>query len=218
MKNLLISAFILFILLSCEKPPELPLEPKISFRNIEYIDVEDPQARDTLALTIYFEDGDGNVGLDPEQIFPPYHQYEYITDEFGEPIKFGSQPGLPPYNLRDYAIEQVADNDKDTFYVKYNLDHFNIFVDFYTKQKGNYEKFDFLEELNVQGYNARIPFIDNEEERALQGEITYNMSSFAWDILFSIDTLNLRIQIQDRARHKSNIIETGDFTLIGIRE
>ena len=116
------------------------------------------------------------------------------------------------------AIEKVAENEFDTFYVKYNLDYYNIFVDFFTKYKGNYEKVDFVEELNNSGYNGRIPFIANEEERALQGEITYNMSSFAWDILFSIDTLNLRIQIQDRARHKSNIIETGDFTLIGIRE
>ena len=52
--------FIIMLLLfavSCEKPPELPSNPRIEFVSVEFKVVEGGQ--DSLIVSITFEDGDG---------------------------------------------------------------------------------------------------------------------------------------------------------------
>ena len=214
------SAF--FVVLSCARPPELDNVPKISFENIAFREV--PNLQDELILDIYFEDGDGNLGLHPEETYPPYNERLEITDDFGDYYTYPASDTFPEYNVSDWLIrrEVIGTNTTrviDTIYAPLNPDHFNIFVDFYTFVNGNRVLFDFTKELNIRGYDGRFPilFDDIENDRALEGNLRYLMKSSGWLNTFSIDSLQLEIYIQDRALNKSNTITTPKFTLLGIQ-
>jgi hypothetical protein len=111
---------------------------------------------------------------------------------------------------------------RDTLYLRSNPDHFNIEVDFLVKTDPNnsdpeqrFTEFDWRKE-RCSTFDGRFPFL-SETSTALDGSLKYNMESRGFNILFGGQTLKLRIQIKDRALHKSNIVETPEFTLPGIR-
>ncbi|MFW5761057.1 MAG: hypothetical protein ACOCXH_08775 [Cyclobacteriaceae bacterium] len=221
MKYLLyFSAFI--VILSCTRPPELDDTPQISFENIAFREASNNQE---LILDIYFQDGDGDLGLRPEETFPPYNRRNEMTDEFGEVIQYSKRneiDTLPLFNVKDWwVIRDPAEDNKilDTIYAPLHPNHFNIFVNFYVIENDEPKIFDFSEELNVLGYDGRFPilFDDINNERALEGSLRYKMESSGWQDIFSIDSLQLEVYIQDRALNKSNTITTPRFTLQGIK-
>ena len=66
-------------LVSCFDPPEFADEPFIAYDNIRFRPVDG--ASDSLILSFRFEDGDGDIGLGSEELFPPYHASDFIIDE-----------------------------------------------------------------------------------------------------------------------------------------
>jgi len=54
-----------FLLASCVKPPEYPIEPYIEVVGINQ-NVFNELDEDSLSVTLYFEDGDGDIGSDTE--------------------------------------------------------------------------------------------------------------------------------------------------------
>ncbi len=48
-----------FVLSFCTRPPELPVVPEINFESIQFKEVEGP---DSLILSVFFQDGDGDLG------------------------------------------------------------------------------------------------------------------------------------------------------------
>ena len=96
---------------------------------------------------------------------------------------------------------------------------------FIKNNDGTYKEFDWQKEFANypscgETYDGRFPIMtkDLTQKTPLEGTIRYAMKSTGFLILFSIKTLKLRITIQDRALHKSNTVETGDFTLQGIKK
>lgn len=208
----------IIVTLSCTRPPELDNVPKISFENIAFREV--PNGPDELILDIYFEDGDGDLGLRPEETFPPYSQRLFVTDQFGELYTYPATDTFPDYNNNDWFIrkENVGSSvvNKDTIYAPINPNHYNIFINFYVMENGKEVLIDFQEEFNIAGgYNGRFPILFDEpaNDRALEGSLRYRMKSAGWLNIFSIKEIKLEIQIQDRALNKSNIIFTDTFTL-----
>ncbi|MGV3504321.1 MAG: hypothetical protein ACO1O1_11480 [Adhaeribacter sp.] len=93
MKNTLLypPALLLAILLTafgCNKPPEYPVEPNISFKAIEHYPVfTQGVKKDSLIIVTRFEDGDGDLGLSSEEVnHPPYNQGDnnlnYLVETF----------------------------------------------------------------------------------------------------------------------------------------
>ncbi len=76
---------------------------------------------------------------------------------------------------------------------------FNVFVDFYKKNNGIWV-------LDTTNLDARLPFLENESGRELEGE---TQISLLYD--FSVDTFRYEISIKDRALHLSNIITTSEL-------
>ena len=74
-------------LTACESPPSLPLTPSISFNSVEYRP-DDATFRDTIVLTINFQDGDGDLGLGDGPRFnePPYHPFNFVVNDQGESV------------------------------------------------------------------------------------------------------------------------------------
>jgi len=206
------------ILTACHQPPDLPYEPKISFESVRLAEVTD--GPDSLIVSVYFEDGNGDLGLFADETEAPYHPVNVIVDENGDPIYYGTRPpGLPDYNPIDWQI--LRNNDglaTDTILVEINDNHYNYFVRFYQKIGGDYVEFDWRAEPFYQTFDGRFPYlrnIDDYSDRPLEGSLRYSMLSSGWLYVFR-DTLKISVQIQDRALNQSNIVESGDFTMDGI--
>jgi hypothetical protein len=218
MKRILIYIGIIsFLALSfCTRPPELPVIPSIKFESVSFEEVEGP---DSLIFSIFFQDGDGDLGLTSNDIYYPYQAYNVKVDQNGDTLFYGDSPEMPPYNPLDYIITRDEDgNAEDTIWVEINLDHYNIFVRFFEKKNGEYEEFDWRDPPYFQTFDGRFPLLNTRIKdnrlviRPLEGSLRYGMTSSGWLFLFR-DTLKLEIMIQDRALNKSNSVTSPDFTL-----
>lgn len=111
----------------------------------------------------------------------------------------------------------------DTFYYEVNPNYSNIEVDFFIKEGENFTEFDWVSELcggpnqPGLGFDQRFPVL-SKTSTGLDGTLRYAMGSIGMDILFSLKTLKLRVQIKDRALNLSNVVETPEFTLDKIRK
>lgn len=103
---------------------------------------------------------------------------------------------------------------RDTLYYTPNPDHYNIEVDFLVKDPsapGGFKEFDWREEFCTT-FDGRFP-VFSDKPSSIDGILRYSMTSLGFTSVFSIKTLKLRVTIKDRQRHKSNVIETPEFTL-----
>ena len=221
--NLLIAC--LLTLAACYSPPEFPVEPSIGFNNIEFKEVSN--ALDSLIISISFQDGDGDLGLDPNEIQQPYNDIFGIdidppnkvpltySHRFQEPWDT-----LPPYEW-PYICTNYTTNfsgfEGDTLYIQKNEDHNNIFVEYFVKKNGVWSEFDWelsFEPQCTDSYNGRFPYLgDDNAGTPLEGILRYGMTSAGFKLLFRNDTLKLRLRIKDRALNNSNVIETPEFVL-----
>ena len=84
---------------------------------------------------------------------------------------------------------------------------------------GSFEVFDWRTEFEYPGcatsYDGRFPILakngDLSVQSPVEGTLKYGMVSSAFILQFSIKTLKLRVQIQDRLLNRSNVIETPEF-------
>lgn len=128
-----------------------------------------------------------------------------------------------PFDCTNWEIVYKTTNNitsvVDTVYFKLNSDHYNIFVDFLVKNEATqeFEEYDFRKEYCTT-YDGRIPILAKEqgEETPLQGTIRYAMIGTGFKLVFSIKPIKLRVQIQDRALNRSNVILSDAFTLDAI--
>mgnify|MGYP001817447651 FL=1 len=172
-----------------------------------------------MIISVFFQDGDGDLGLTSFDIYEPYQAYDVIRDQNGDTIFYGDDPDMPPYNPLDYIVTRDNDgNPQDTVWVELNPDHYNIFVRFFEKRNGQYEEFDWRQPPYFQTFDGRFPLLNTKIEdqrlviRPLEGSLRYGMTSSGWLFLFR-DTLKIEVMIQDRALNKSNVVSTPDFTL-----
>lgn len=103
---------------------------------------------------------------------------------------------------------------RDTLYFTPNPDHYNIEVDFLVKDPsapGGFTEFDWREEYCTT-FDGRFP-VFSDKQSSIDGTLRYTMASLGFTTIFSIKTLKLRVSIKDRARNRSNVIETSEFTL-----
>ncbi len=78
--------FIMVCFVSCFDPPKFPSVPEIKFNDVEFID--DPStAFDSLIVYIDFKDGDGDLGInpqDPDFISYPFHNSNFFQQNNGQ--------------------------------------------------------------------------------------------------------------------------------------
>lgn len=144
-----------------------------------------------------------------------YYKYEYIyiSEEDGYVIDNTYQvvDTLSAPELPDIYIVL------DTVLYKPNPYHNNIRVDWLVQNNdGSFSVFDWTQISCAPVFNARFPVLE-DRTRAVEGTLRYAMTSIGFLQLFSIKTLKLRVTIWDRALHRSNVIETPQFTLNDIR-
>lgn len=240
-KSLFILFILILVLAACNRPPELPVTPTIEFEKVDFnvVNEGDPLFEATvLTLSINIEDGDGDLGLSGNEDNFPYHPFAVIVDDEGVPIEYGDDPNDPDFTCLDYAVEAGENTDLnfdgdllDTILIDFNEDQYNIFVDFFRKVNGVFEEVDIRSQppgsansstFCGQSFDGRFPCLSSDENpcsniigsnRPLKGTINYNMESALFLPIFRTDTMMIRVQIQDRALHKSNEVESPEFTL-----
>ncbi len=102
---------------------------------------------------------------------------------------------------------------------------FNVFVDYFEMNNGVWQKkspivdstFNFdtnVWEYQTQYFHVRMPFIENEAELALEGDIQVALF-FDYKLLLNskVDTFRYELSIKDRALQSSNVITTADIIL-----
>ncbi len=195
------------IFVTCVKPPSYPNEPSITFDNLRLIDNE--FGFDTIILTVYFKDGNGDMGLTADEIDAPYNAYEIQKDNAGKTLKFGDV-GTPAFNFWDYEII-----NGDTIYVLRNPHFFNFLVEFYVKNSnGEFEHKEYRQWCIDQGvcipFHGRYePISDWDREEPLEGTISYTMSSTQ----FPKGDMFFKISLYDRALNLSNEVSSDTISI-----
>ncbi len=202
-------------IISCEKPPELPNTPSIAFESVRF--ARGTNGFDSLIVAVGFQDGNGDLGLLGSEDIPPYQPLNFPKNAQGEFILFGDPEAPSEFHVCDFVtnIEVTGDEILDTVYIEINQNSFNIEIDFFLKRDGAYEEFDWRREFgpfNCITFDGRYPPLNSEDfERPLAGSLSYSMISSGFLPLFGNDTLQLRIQIKDRALNISNTVESQDL-------
>ncbi len=250
-RSSLLPAFIIVFCTSCfDKAPIYSVVPTIDFSDLCFRESADV---DTLSLVLKFRDGDGDLGLsaaNPSDNEIPFNEKFYFqkrTDGSLTKVAINTATNLltykdkrtnslyatypsfvTPYNCTNWEVIYNADKNPkpiDTVYCEYNPGHYNITIDFLTKNNdGSFTKYDWGKAFPypncvVSGYNGRFPVLSNDitKKSPLEGFLKYNIQSGFFNLIFSIKTLKLQVQVYDRALNKSNLLETPEFTLQSIK-
>ncbi|PWJ41113.1 hypothetical protein [Sediminitomix flava] len=175
--SLLAFFFIPFFGSSCVGEPEFAKEPAIKFESIVH---KSFNSLDSVIITVSFQDGDGNLGLDNSDSEP----------DFG------------------------AENTDGTPNPFFN----NFYIRMMKKEGETYSKIELPDGVE---FDARFPRVGEGSESPVEGNLTrrLRLDIGVFDSPFiSGDTLKFEIQIADRAKNVSNIVETPDIILKGFEE
>ena len=95
---------------------------------------------------------------------------------------------------------------------------YNIFIKYFEKKKGKFEEIILTTlnpltlKLDTIGFNGRIPDLTPVgKSKAISGEISDTL--FVNNRYSTFDTIKYQIYVQDRAFHKSNIVETPEIVI-----
>jgi len=129
---------------------------------------------------------------------------------------------LPPLVCGSWELLRNSQNQPtDTVYIRQNFRAYNVNVDVYAKNStGTYEPYNYaaqsIDKCSYNVFRATFPDLSNDGQRALDGLITFRLTSFDLFHFFNTRTLKMDITINDRAYHMSNTVEKKDFTIAEI--
>jgi hypothetical protein len=233
-RNLSFGVLLMWVVNGCFTAPTYPIVPQIEILNDEMYYGKSSNG-DSIVIALKFKDGDGDIGLSDDDKNDERYALQYYFEYQGKPVTFKTKTQNPQLNLPDFVTpysctnwEEIKDGAVvvDYLYTEFNPNYYNIFVDFLTKNPdGTFTEFDpttyfKYPDCSIAGYDGRIPILSKDlgKKSPLDGKITYGIKGFAFDLLFSTETLKLKISIQDRASHKSNEVFTKEFRLDQIRK
>lgn len=219
LKNYLFIFISTIWMMSCVSAPDnFPSVPEINFERMEFLS---STSGDSLVVVVGFKDAEGDLGLNPTDIDPPFNPRNFVRTSQGSLIFFGNRPpDAPNFNPIDWAINPTVNNVvvRDTVWVQPNENHFNIFVRFFIKRNGRFNEFRWQDPPFFTTFNGRFPRILNSNAATpVEGSIRYAMISSGWESIFRNDTIRIDVQIQDRALNRSNTASSPEVTLNQIR-
>lgn len=131
MKNIVYFFLMLIVTTACKKAPDYPKEPYIEFKSIEkyvIVSTNSLTPADSVVINIAFKDGDGDIGLDEEDLSQPAYKdssKNYILDVYRKidgkfvllnlvPNYYGTIPRLSPRGTTG-PIDGTIKRDDITF-------------------------------------------------------------------------------------------------------
>jgi len=156
---------------------------------------------------------------------------DLVADRIKTPGYDTLKPFSKPYNCTNWEVVYVDDDNDpttavvpfDTLFFVLNPHYNNLFVEFEMKTDDPANPFDTFDEktffnypsCGIRSFYGRIPILSEDLSRStpLEGEIRYSIPSLFFTTIFGAKTLRLRVYIEDRALHASNVIFTREFNL-----
>jgi hypothetical protein len=214
-KNYIGIIFGVILSYGCVSPPDnFPSVPEIAFEDMRFVSTA---GSDSLVISIRFKDAEGDLGLNPTDIDPPFQPVDFKRNAAGSLINYANRPvEAPVFNPIDWAINPIVNNVivRDTIWVDQNPNHNNIFVKFFIKRNGVFSEFRWEDPPFFTTFNGRFPrFFNSSEGQAVEGVLEYAMLSFGWQSIFRNDTLRIDVRIQDRSLNQSNTVSSPEVTL-----
>lgn len=112
-KALLLVGF-LAIISGCKEPDPFPNTPSISFERLRFVETAD-NTPDSLILEFNFEDGDGDLGIESDETFPPFHDFDFIVDSTGRAVTLSADDVvLPFYRYVPYTNKSTLYSEDDS--------------------------------------------------------------------------------------------------------
>lgn len=177
-RRLLMIVFCGAAVASCFDPPVYPDEPEIIFKSLHFVDVPDlatgEVTSDSLILVVRFKDGDGNLGLSPNEISPPFNDRWYYLKEPLDP-KLNS-------DCEAYAGEHKC------FYLSAYKDEFDKYVDFADKQSG-LPPYDTLRDF-VKPYNCTRWEVVRDQNDQVIDQLYFTLNPYYSNIFVEFQTKN----------------------------
>lgn len=161
----------------------------------------------------------------PDRIVPSSLERPYLN----KPDRTKKLPNFEsPYSCNSWEVKKKSNGDLDTIYFERNANSFNVFVDYFIRND-NDNKFKEFKIDSVFTYprcgdislnGARMPILskDPSKKAPLDGKIRFWIRSFGFEASFGAKTIKIQVSIQDRALHRSNIVESKEFSLLSIRK
>jgi hypothetical protein len=175
---LLMSVFCSVSLISCFDPPEYPDQPEIVFRSLNYVEVPDLSTgevtADSLILVVRFKDGDGNLGLSPNEIDPPFNDRWYYLKT---PLDPAVNPECEPYR-----------NENRCFYLSNLKTEFDKYIDYADKQSGQ-PPYDTLKEF-VKPYNCTNWEVVRDQNDQVIDQLYFTLNPHYSNIFVEFQTKN----------------------------
>ncbi|MEP2023170.1 MAG: hypothetical protein ABJH98_06185 [Reichenbachiella sp.] len=112
-KTLLLFAVFSSFIFSCQEPDPYPITPQIYFNNIQYVELLENGNPDSLILYFDFEDGNGDLGLEGDEIQTPYQDYNFYYDANGVLITYDQTDVNLPITIYDPAEDINITFDED---------------------------------------------------------------------------------------------------------
>lgn len=192
----------LYFFSACNNKPEYSSTPQIEL--IEAKKISLPNGSDSLLVRLKFKDGDGDLGLNLQDL--PTSEYTFIRDNNGNLIPMSAND---TYNCENYA---PVDTGRINYKIIRDPNYFNLNFTYYQKaSNGTYKPIALGDCRTNNGRFTRFD-PDNNYSGPLEGEIKYSFSSRLSSLsAFKKHIIQIRVSIQDRAFHRSNEIITQDF-------
>ncbi len=183
---ILIAGLIIFTGTACRKPKNYPDEPIITYK--DFTTIKNGQGLDVSGkIVISFTDGDGDIGLRPEDTIAPYDTCSIF--QFNYFIKiFEKKNGI----FRQFVFKK----------------NFNpcVFQDLYNICNPTFST------ILDSTYNATLKNITPEgKSKALDGDLALDIPFLIPCV--TNDTIKFQVQIVDRALHQSNVVESPEYII-----
>ena len=145
MKNIAKITSIGLIALACAKNQQFPDEPFVRLEEYEVVaaNVDPESPNEHLKIKFYFTDGDGNIGLEDDQLSPPHcetcdHYFNLFVNVYGK--QDGVLELAYPYHSRIKNLTPNAQYQSLEGHMIYKIDITNrtsdtVMVDFYLEDR-----------------------------------------------------------------------------------
>lgn len=215
MKRIIGFIVVATLFLACEKPPEYSEAPTIYYDNIQKFitpRVNGVSGQDSVVISVRFEDGDGDVGIDQfDSSELPYASAEYGNETI---IPADTSVTAPEFEQVGDKVQVIPGSTvitpQDTVY-----DHVNFYINEFVKRNGVFVQID----LDGTKGGRFEPLLTTGRLGVIDGVIEY---SFIWvhaDIFNSGeigigDSVKFEISVLDRELNRSNSIMTEAISVL----